>query len=56
MTDNYADAQAAMQYLLWALEFIEKAGNQKAARHARLAQKALREGTRPSTDTGEHVP
>ena len=37
-----ANAEAALQYLVWALEDIEKAGNQKAAQHARLAVKALR--------------
>jgi hypothetical protein len=38
------DAEAAMQYLTWALEEIEKAGNQKAARHTRAAITALRKG------------
>jgi hypothetical protein len=45
-----ATAEAALQYLIWALEDIEKAGNQKAAHHARLAVKALRSdlsGDRP---------
>ena len=51
MTDRHsASAQAAMQYLTWALENIEKTGNQKAARHARLALDALREGTHRSAD------
>jgi hypothetical protein len=40
-----SDAEAAMQYLMWALEYIEKAGNQKAAQHIRIALEALREGT-----------
>jgi len=31
------DAEAAMQYLVWAPEEIEKSGHQKAAHHARLA-------------------
>jgi hypothetical protein len=44
------NAQAAMQYLIWALENIEKAGNQKAAKHARIALEALREGTHRSGD------
>jgi hypothetical protein len=42
-----ANAQAAMQYLIWALEDIEKTGNQKAAKHARIALKVLREGSTP---------
>jgi hypothetical protein len=37
------DAAAAMQYLMWALEHIEKAGDLTAAHHARLALEALRE-------------
>jgi hypothetical protein len=41
-----AHAEAAMQYLIWALEDIERSGNQKAAHHARLALEALREGRR----------
>jgi len=36
-------AQAAVQYLTWALEEIEKSGNQKAGRLARNALEALRE-------------
>ena len=39
-----------MQYLIWALEDIERAGNQKAAHHARLALEALREGAAGSDD------
>jgi hypothetical protein len=35
------DVEAALQYLMWALEHIERAGNRKAADHARLAIKAL---------------
>jgi hypothetical protein len=42
---RYSDAEAAMQYLMWALEYIEKAGNQKAAQHIRIALEALREAT-----------
>ena len=34
-------AEAAIQYLTWALEDIEKTGNQKAAHHVRLAIEAL---------------
>jgi len=32
-----ANAETAMQYLIWALEEIEKAGKQEAAHYARLA-------------------
>lgn len=42
--ESGADAMAALQYLCWALEYIEKVGNQKAAQHARLAVDALRKG------------
>jgi hypothetical protein len=51
-----SDAVTAMQYLTWALEFIEKTGDLKAAHHARLALEALRRRTARSTDTGEHAP
>lgn len=37
-------AEAAVQYLTWALEEIEKIGNQKSARDARAALAALRKG------------
>jgi len=37
------DAATAMQYLVWALEYIEKTGDLKAVHHARLALEALRE-------------
>ena len=47
-----ADAQTAMQYLIWALEFIERTGNRKAASHARIALEALREGI---TQSGERT-
>ena len=40
--DGNADLEAAMQYLAWALEQIEKMGNHEAARHACLALEALR--------------
>ena len=40
------DAATAMQYLVWALEYIEKTGDLKALHHARLALKALRERAR----------
>jgi hypothetical protein len=42
LTERNADTEAALQYLIWALEHIEKVGNQNAARHARLALEALR--------------
>ena len=49
-----AHTEAAMQYLIWALEDIERVGNQKAARHTRIALEALR--THRSGDkTDEHA-
>jgi hypothetical protein len=36
------DAEAAMQYLTWALEEMEKGGSRTAARHTRAAIAALR--------------
>jgi hypothetical protein len=42
--------EVAMQYLVWALEDIEKAGNRKAARHVRIALEALRKGPHCSPD------
>lgn len=36
------DAEAAVQYLTWALELIEKCGAPSAAHHARLALQELR--------------
>ena len=44
------DAGAAMQYLAWALEEIEKAGSQKAACHTRAAMAALRKDIPPTAD------
>ena len=38
-----SDAATAVQYLVWALEYIEKTGDLTAAHHARLALEALRE-------------
>jgi hypothetical protein len=35
--------EAALQYLVWALEELEKAGDKSAAKHARRAIDALRE-------------
>jgi hypothetical protein len=46
--NNPDHIKAAMQYLVWALEEIEKAGNQKAAQHARSALTALRQGSPPT--------
>ncbi|WP_426613835.1 hypothetical protein [Bradyrhizobium sp. McL0616] len=43
------DARTAMQYLIWALEHIERTGSPEAARHARLAMEALRDGADPSS-------
>jgi hypothetical protein len=45
---NASNVQAAMQYLIWALEDIEKTGNHKAAKHARIALEALRQPPRIS--------
>jgi hypothetical protein len=43
MTDHPPNphAKTAVQHLLWALEEIEKVGNQEAARYARKALEAL---------------
>jgi hypothetical protein len=48
MTVKRDAAEIAKQYLLWALEMIETAGNTKAAEHARLALEALRQGRSPN--------
>jgi hypothetical protein len=45
--------EAAIQYLAWALENIEKTDNPKAASHARLALDALRKVTRLSGDKAD---
>lgn len=37
--------EAALQYLIWAVEELEKAGDDKAARHARSAIDALQTGS-----------
>lgn len=42
-----------MQYLTWALEEIEKSGDQNAARHARMALKALQDTKRSADKTRE---
>lgn len=41
----HAISETAIQYLVWALEEIEKAGNQEAVDHVRIALRMLREGT-----------
>ena len=38
--------EAAMQYLVWALEEIEKTGSKEAAEHAGRAVDALREASK----------
>jgi hypothetical protein len=50
------DAVIAMQYLTWALEFIEKTGDRSAAHHTRLALEALSKRLPRPTTTGEHAP
>ncbi|MBR0809344.1 hypothetical protein JQ636_37935 [Bradyrhizobium japonicum] len=45
MTKRNADADAAVQYLTWALEHIERVGGQKAAHLARLALEEVRKIT-----------
>ena len=45
------DAATAMQYLVWALEYIEKTGDLKAVQHARLALEALRERAHPPSNS-----
>lgn len=49
MSDLDDCRKAAIQYLGWAAEEIEKAGNQEAARHVRAALKCLQDAT-PSRD------
>jgi hypothetical protein len=43
MSDPNAKHDAAIQYLVWAIDEIEKSGDQRAARHARAALKSLQE-------------
>jgi hypothetical protein len=50
-----AHHDAAIQYLAWAVEEIEKSGNEAAARHARAALKALEEGY-ATAGASEEVP
>ncbi|MCK1414833.1 hypothetical protein IVB55_18005 [Bradyrhizobium sp. CW4] len=49
MSDTDGFRKAAIQYLGWAVEEIEKVGNPEAARHACAALKCLQEAT-PSQD------
>ncbi|UWU74719.1 hypothetical protein N2603_32390 [Bradyrhizobium huanghuaihaiense] len=44
-TNPNADAETAMQYLIWALEALEKAGSQEAVHHTRIALEALRKSS-----------
>jgi hypothetical protein len=46
MAERNADAMAALQYLVWALEHIEKAGDKKAARLVRAVMEEMRERDR----------
>ena len=48
-----SNAESAIQYLVWALEVIEKTGNGRAAKHARNALEALREATSRSVDQND---
>jgi hypothetical protein len=45
MTLSDRPHEAAIQYLIWALEEIEKTGSKEAAEHARSALEALREAS-----------
>jgi hypothetical protein len=45
-TGRNESVETALQYLTWALEEIEKVGNQEVARYVRVALNALRDGTR----------
>jgi hypothetical protein len=48
------DAEAALQYLIWALEEIERISNQHAAHHTRLAlQELLKNGDRTAGETNK---
>lgn len=50
MTQPDPDALTGMKYLMWALAFIEKTGDQEAAGLARLVLEAMRERTDVSTN------
>lgn len=45
---RHPETEAALQYLTWALEELEKCGHPKAALHARMALEELRSGYRPA--------
>ena len=49
MTDDpgNSNGDAALQYLTWAIEFIEKEGDAQAIRHARAALARLKAIQRP---------
>ena len=47
MTDDPGNGDAAIQYLTWAIELIEKEGDEEAASHARAALKRLKVIQRP---------
>ena len=47
-------AHVAEQYLVWALEEIEKAGHQSAADYTRMALKALRGDLRRPDKSDDH--
>ena len=49
------DIEAAVQYLTWALEEIEKDGHARAALHARSALEELRSVQRSANRTDEHA-
>ena len=49
------DAEAALQYLVWALEEIKKIGNKEAAHHARRALEEVR-GTHRSGEADIRYP
>jgi len=46
---NRRNSEGAIQMLVWALEEIEKTGNEQALRHARLALKHLRQDAEPAS-------
>jgi hypothetical protein len=44
------NVETAVQYLVWALEHLEKTANRKAVHHARIALDVLREEPPPSAE------
>ncbi|MBO4226437.1 hypothetical protein [Bradyrhizobium neotropicale] len=57
MTDSdNSHIEGAIQMLLWAIEEIQKTGNNKAERHARSALKYLRAGAPPNELTSRRRP